>query len=338
MLKSTLLLLAAAASIVFTAIGTSQQWDPVDVGLMVALSVALLSIAMLDRALSRAGAKAERSDEKRAITLVDRTVIAAFAGLLTGLMFLLCYYFIDFTGDSDISERHVDAICGALGWPPFAPNPALVKGTGVPWPYPSLLRLIPEFILTGGMIGLIVGYLVPVWHRFAVRLSKTTVVLGWLRSIWGSYLTFGLLWGFSIGIVFNMFIFAKSDGRPFLSIYAAVLAASLSVLSYVLLETIRLMADARKQLNGRMASEFVGITLAALGIAIFYAMADRAFDVTPRAYCHFYSAWDTKLNRLQTTPSVLFVAALYGTGIGLLVMWLVASFSVVESTYRRHLH
>lgn len=253
------------------------------------------------------------------IANIQTAAVGAASGVTTAIIFLVVYRLVDFNILEDISERFVGRLCSIEQPPPDT----------IIWPYPPTISLIPEFIILGLAAGLITAITLKPWEKLLFSWFGQSRV-AWLSGRVGSCMTFGIFWGFFLGGIFNTVFFSISDGRPFMSLKTAVMASVASILLYVGM----LHAVGRKNYSEEVLNGFVILVATCLVIAIVGVYIDRAVGLTEWAYCHFYEAWDTKRDQLQTNFNVWLIASLYGAYIGALVMAVVAGYLWVAAIYK----
>lgn len=244
-------------------------------------------------------------------------VAAIAAGAATGLIFLVIYVWLDFGPPDEVSERRIRDLCG------YSVDSSLIIST-----YPNWHSLVIQFLIAGVVVGAAIGAFLDSWERRVRRVAGLTPSLDWLANQYVVCLSFGLLWGASLGAFGNTYFFGQSDGRPFFRLSSAVLAAHVSVCSAVALwvgmNGARLKAGAAVELTK-------AITLTFLATFVFKAL-DAAGGISSAVYCEMYSAWDTVRNVIRPGVRAWTIAAGYGAIVGVLVMWVVAGYRRVRKT------
>lgn len=275
-----------------------------------------------DQGAQVAAARPARSKQSAAAKAQSRWLrdyaVALLAGVLTGLIFLGMYVWLDFGPPDEVSERRVKQLCG------IEVDPAKVVQT-----YPPLQAMLLQFIVAGLIVGTAIGAFLDSWVE---RLSRLAARRG-LAALGNQYvacLAFGLFWGALLGAFGNTYFFGQPDGRPFFRLSSAVFAAHVSVCLFVVLWAV----VNRDLLRAGAAVDMTkAVTLTFLATFVFKSL-DTAGGLSGTVYCEMYGAWDTTSNTVKPGPRTWLIASAYGALIGMLVMWVVAGYRRVRRSVR----
>jgi uncharacterized membrane protein YfcA len=244
--------------------------------------------------------------------------IALLAGVLTGIIFLGMYVWLDFGPPDEVSERRVQQLCGIT-----------IDSSRIITTYPPIQGLLLQFIVAGLIVGAAIGAFLGSWIDRMDRLA-TRRGLSLLSNQYVGCITFGLFWGALLGAFGNTYFFGQSDGRPFFRLSSAVFAAHVSVCLFVILWAI----VNRDLLRAGAAVDMTkAVTLTFLATFVFKSL-DAAGGLSGAVYCDMYSAWDTDSNTIKPGLRTWLIAAAYGALIGTLVMWVVAGYRRVRRSVR----
>ena len=244
-------------------------------------------------------------------------------GALTGLIFLGVYWAYDWPAPNriELSERQVNQMCQIQ---PPVPDHLII------WTTPEVLSLVPEFLLIGTSLGLVVGLFFPAWHHLMQRMFWPTSQR-WITHPYPSGVFFGLVFGALIGTWLCPIIFSISDGRPFTRISTSAISVFLAVSFYLLFEVARHRNVMTRNAYFSMASVLtVGLLLTSLVWFI-----DSHFGISAAAYCFFYSTWDTSLNTLKPGWLPAIAGAAYGAMCGAITMSVVSGYLIIRTILMR---
>ncbi len=241
-------------------------------------------------------------------------------GALTGFIFLGVYWAYDWPAPNrtEISERQVNEMC-SLSQP--VPSELII------WETPDPAGLIPEFMLLGLVLGLVVSLLFPYWHDFIHRHTRATPTLRWLAAPYPSGLAFGVIFGALIGAWLCPLVFSVSDGRPFIQLSTSAISVFLAVGFYLLFEVARhrhIMTSATYTTLAIVL--FVGALLSSL---VWFL--DAQLGISATAYCFFYTSWNTELNELQSGWLPAIAGAGYGAMCGAITMSVASGYLIIRT-------
>jgi hypothetical protein len=233
-------------------------WHGATVTLNIVIGLGLFLIGLFLRDIAQRNAQdsgfsadnenTNRSQARSAfIERVEQLAVGVSSGITTAILFLVVYFNVDFDSANDVSEKFVHLLCTGIK----QPDRSLVV-----WDYPPAASLLPEFIALGSVTGIVVALAMRPWEKYVCHPLGRFAILAPLSGRIGSCILFGLFWGFVLGGIFNTAFFGASDGRPFLSLKTASIAAVLSVLAYVTV----LYAFRRKTYSDGMLSGLIALS------------------------------------------------------------------------------
>ena len=241
-------------------------------------------------------------------------------GALTGVIFLGTYWAYDWPAPNrtEISERQVNEIC-TLSQP--VPNEMII------WETPDLAALIPEFMLLGLLLGLVISLIFPRWYTFIHRHTQAAPALRWLATPYPSGLAFGVIFGALIGVWLCPLIFSINDGRPFIRLSTSAISVFLAISFYLLFEITRHRHSMTQATYTTLAVVlFVGALLCSL---VWFL--DAQLGISTTAYCFFYATWNTELNELKPGWLSTIAGAGYGAMCGAITMSVASGYLIIRT-------
>lgn len=241
-------------------------------------------------------------------------------GTFTGLIFLTTYWAYDWPAPNrvELSERRISEMC-ELDFE--VPQDLVQQGT------PDPLMLVAPCVFISMVIGLLIGFLFPRWHRYFSQVARVWPPLGLLANPYPSGLAFGLVFGGLIGTWLCPYFFSFNDGRPLIRLSTSAVSTFLAIGFYLLFE----IARHREVMTKACYLALTNVLVLGGLMTGFMWILDTQLGLSENTYCMFYSEWDTEFNKLKPGWIPKITGAFYGGIIGGIIMSIASGYLIIRT-------